>query len=57
MTELKIDLDVWEASVMVPLAEEWPSLLMAYDEEHNVHILVLQDWGKESHVWAYRYMR
>jgi hypothetical protein len=31
--------------------------MMAYDEEHNVHVLVLQDWVKDSAVWAYRYKR
>jgi hypothetical protein len=31
--------------------------MLAYDEEHNVHVLVLQEWGKSSGMWAYRYRR
>jgi serine/threonine-protein kinase len=31
--------------------------MMAYDEEHNVHVLVLQDWNKDNAVWVYRYKR
>ena len=33
------------------------SQMMAYDEEHNVHVVVLQDWGDDTGVWAYRYKR
>ena len=33
------------------------SQMMAYDEEHNVHVVVLQDWGPDSGLWAYRYQR
>jgi N-acetylneuraminic acid mutarotase len=29
--------------------------MLAYDEEHNVHVLVLQEWDKNSGIWAYRY--
>ncbi|MBL8793710.1 MAG: protein kinase [Planctomycetia bacterium] len=30
----------------------------AYDEEHNVHVLILQGWGdKDSAIWVYRYQR
>lgn len=32
--------------------------LLAYDEEHNVHVLVLQHWAdKDSAIWVYRYKR
>jgi hypothetical protein len=31
--------------------------MLAYDEEHNVHVLGLVDHGIESGVWAYRYRR
>jgi len=29
--------------------------MLAYDEEHNVHVLVLQNWDKDNAVWAYRH--
>jgi serine/threonine protein kinase len=32
--------------------------MFAYDEEHNVHVLILQNWAdKDSAVWVYRYKR
>jgi hypothetical protein len=31
--------------------------MLAYDEEHNVHVLILQEWGDDSGIWAYRYKR
>jgi serine/threonine protein kinase len=31
--------------------------LLAYDEEHNVHVLALQNWNKDAAVWAYRYKK
>jgi hypothetical protein len=31
--------------------------MLGYDEEHNAHIMILQEWGKDSGIWAYRYKR
>jgi hypothetical protein len=31
--------------------------MMAYDQEHNVHVLVLQNWQVDNAVWAYRYKK
>jgi hypothetical protein len=31
--------------------------MLAYDEEHNVHVLVLQRWAGDDAVWAYRYKK
>jgi serine/threonine protein kinase len=31
--------------------------MLAYDEEYKVHVLILQDWGTDSGIWAYRYKR
>jgi hypothetical protein len=31
--------------------------LLAYDEEHNVHLLGLVDHGPDDGVWAFRYQR
>lgn len=32
-------------------------MMMTYDEEHNVHLLVPQNWDDEDVVWAYRYKK
>src|SRR5262249_13174393 len=31
--------------------------MLAYDEEYKAHVLILQQWGDDSGIWAYRYKR